>query len=296
MRKLQQGRTLSLVVGCTLSKTLDPAGDLLLRNLPSTPDRCSVWASRLRQPRRTAGLRDLYKGQQWRSVLDLEQVALGRYKAVQLWVVSAGLGLRPAEHQAPGYSAGFAAGPDAVGATLSERRAWWMQLQAQLELPDLKAVRSSADEMLVALSPSYLAAVREDLTPATDDGLAVLTSGQAAHAGDFSSAGLQSELGGSDQTLNQRAAVRLIEFGGSSPIGSHAVRDAWLAWADARRTSRAYDRKALSDDALREIIRVEALNGATSASRLLKKLRHDGYACEQKRFHRLYAETMAGAA
>jgi hypothetical protein len=296
VRQLQQPRSLALVVGCTQSKTLVATAELLVRNLPAGDDRCGLWVEQIRAATRTTPLRDLYKGQQWVASRALEQAAAAAYGSVQLWIFSAGLGLRRAEQPGPGYGASFTEGLDAVGRTLRNRRGWWSELQALGLSAYTRDVRASADEMLVVLSPSYLTVLEPDLDGLADEGVAVLTSSTVRHPRGLSSSGLRKALGGSDQTLNQRAAMRLIALAASGPIGARTVLDAYAAWAEPLRNSRSYDRTSLEDDALRQIIKMQAERGPQSATGLLRQLRGDGFACEQKRFHRLYAETMGGAA
>lgn len=284
------------MVGCTQSKTLAATDELLVRNLPAGDDRCRLWVEQVRAATRTTPLRDLYKGQQWVASRALEQVATAAYGSVQLWIFSAGLGLRRAEEPGPGYGASFTDGPDTVGRTLDRRRAWWTELQALGPSSGMMDVRASAEEMLVVLSPSYLTVLEPDLDGLADEGVAVLTSSKVRHPRGLSSSGLQEALGGSDQTLNQRAAMRLIALAASGPIGARPVLDAYAAWAEPLRNARSYDRTPLEDDALREIIKTQAERAPQSATGLLRQLRGDGFACEQKRFHRLYAETIGGAA
>lgn len=267
-----------------------------MRNHDQGADRCRMWVERVREASPTVGLRELYKGQQWRASLALEAAAAAAYASVRLWVVSAGLGLRRAEETAPGYGAAFTAGPDAVAPALRGRRDWWAELQEHTGGPSFRDVRATADDMLVVLSPSYLSVVEPQLEAVDDEGVAIVTSTSGHRARTISSGGLQQALGGSDQTLNLRAAGRLIDLAAAAPIGARSVLEAYTAWADPLRTVRSYDRRPLDDDALREIIRTAGATGRASATTLLKQLRHDGFACEQKRFHRLYAEARGTAA
>jgi hypothetical protein len=296
VRQLQQPRSLALVVGCTQSKTLAASSELLVRNLPTHDNRCRRWVEQVHAATPTVPLRSLYKGQQWLASRALEQAAAATYSSVQLWIFSAGLGLRRAEDPGPAYGASFTGGPDAVGSTLSGRRAWWAGLQTLGPSACMREVRAKADEMLVVLSPSYLNVLEPDLDGLADEGVAVLTSSTVRHPHGLSSSGLQKSLGGSDQTLNQRAATRLIEFATSGLIGSQHVLDAYTTWAEPLRNVRSYDRTSLDDDALRQIIRTQVDQRPRSATVLLTQLRSDGFACEQKRFNRLYLETMGGAA
>lgn len=296
MPQLQQQRSLALVVGCTQGKTLPTPEHLRMRNQDHGADRCRMWAERVREGSQTLKLRELYKGQQWLASLALEETAASAYASVRLWIVSAGLGLRRAEETAPGYGAAFTAGPDAVAPVLRGRRDWWAELQERTGGSSFQDVRATADDMLVVLSPSYLSVVEPQLEAVDDEGVAIVTSTSSGRTRTINSGGLQLTLGGSDQTLNLRAAGRLIGLATAAPIGARSVLEAYTAWAEPLRTVRSYDRTSLDDDALREIIRAAGATGRTSATMLLKQLRLDGMACEQKRFHRLYAEVRGTAA
>ena len=296
MPQLQQSRSLALVVSCTQGKRLPAPEELRVRNHRAGSGRCALWVNQVRGARRTTALRDLYKGQQWAASLALEEAAAAVYASVHLWVVSAGLGLRRAEDTGPGYEAAFTAGPDSVSPTLPGRRAWWTQLLDLTGGLGVRDVRATADDMLVVLSPSYLSVLEPHLMEVDDEGVAIVTSDSRRHPRSISSGGLQTTLGGSDQTLSLRAANRVIDLAAGTPVGADSVLDAYRSWAAPLRTGRTYDRRPLQDDELRQIIRAAGGVGRSSATLMLKQLRRDGFACEQKRFHRLYAETTSGAA
>jgi hypothetical protein len=291
MSQLRSGRSLALVVSCSNSKTLPVAPSLMVRNLSRAGD-AGDWSRRLDGAPSLVPLRSLYKGAQWQSCVNLAKFAESRSGApVDLWVISAGLGLRPSHWQAPAYSATFAAGPDCVGATLAERRAWWASLQRTSDGPKVAEVRRRYDEMLIVLSPSYLRVLAPELACMDDEGVAILSSSAGGHPNEVTSEGLQAAVGGADMTLNQRAAQQYLTLAGESPLGGSDTRQRWDAWTAGRRERRDIARQPLGDGGLRDLIHRWRSEGPTSATRLLRRLREDGYACEQGRFARLYAET-----
>lgn len=234
-------------------------------------------------------LHSLYKGAQWQSCLELGQRA-GDRRTADLWVMSAGLGLRPVDAPAPSYSATFASGPDSVGGTAAERRLWWSSLRGWDNGLALADLRNRYDELLVVLGPSYLQVLGPEVAAVADSHTAVMSSDEALGLRIVSSAHLRGALGGSALTLNQRAAARYLELAGRAAIGGEAARSRWQEWSSERRVAVAWDRARLNDTEVRQMIREWAAEGPSTATRLLRRLRDLGYACEQSRFAALYGE------
>ncbi len=288
---------LAIVVSCTATKRVAAADDTMVRHLDDGPDRVHTWVERLNSQPATnrLPLRSLYGGPMWQSALDLESRAQHLGYAVDLWVASAGLGLAPVASSAPAYAASFSAGPDQVAEDCHGRRSWWLGLRTRTFLgrtaADLRLVREEADQVLLALSPSYLQPLGEELlTLAGDEGVAVVSSHRPTPQSPVSSHGLRQRLGGTQVTLNARAAAKYLELAGGTPIGSSTAHQRWEEWAAGNRLSEAAPRPPLTDDEVRTFIRECQKVRPTARTPLLVELRRSGSACEQARFARLYRE------
>jgi hypothetical protein len=247
-------------------------------------------------------VRGLYRGQQWQASLALWTRASGQFAAVDLWVASAGLGLVAASESAPSYSATFSPGPDRVADDTEGCRKWWSTLLDARGAPTLVELRARYDALLVVLSTAYLQVADVDGVVG-DEHVAVVSSTPATGAGRVSSSGLRDALGGSDQTLNARAAAAFLAVRAGAPLGSATAADRWEAWADRRRRGREQGRTPLTDAEVRLRIRrwlddppgrsaVRPVGRPPAATRMLRHLRDEGSACSYERFLRLYAETV----
>jgi hypothetical protein len=267
----------------------------MVRNLPRGPDRPQAWADRLHRQSTHVPLRRLYAGPMWQSALSLEARAADLGYDVDLWVVSAGVGLSRADATSPAYSASFSAGPDQVAAEPAGRLAWWAEL-GRVSLfgrapTELSNVRKEADEVLIALSPAYLEALAGELQHfAGDEGVATMSSHTPSRRSPVSSQGLRQSLGGTQITLNARAAAKYLEVAGGVPLGSEEAHTRWSTWAGGNRRREAEARPRLDDAEVRHFIATGLSAGTTSRTRLLTELRRSGLACEQSRFARLYTE------
>ncbi|MGY1780315.1 hypothetical protein [Geodermatophilus sp. SYSU D01036] len=300
MRQLSGTRPkgrLAIIVSCTATKRATAARDAMVRHLNDGPNRVHEWVERLdrQPPSQRFSLRSLYGGPMWQSALALESRARGLGYTVDLWVASAGLGLAPVDSSAPAYEASFSAGPDQVAQDRHGRRAWWLGLRTRTFLgrtaADLRLVRDEADQVLLALAPSYLEPLGEELHAlAGDEGVAVVSSHRPTQQSPVSSYGLRQRLGGTQVTLNARAAARYLELAGGSPIGSSTAHQRWEEWAVGNRLPEAAPRPPLTDEEVQAFIRECLKVRLTARTPLLTELRRSGSACEQSRFARLYRE------
>jgi hypothetical protein len=313
-----------LVVSCSARKSASPLDGLLARDLPETVNtvvRAKEWIRRLEQASGPLLVpSDLYRGEQWTVVSGLPTEAQQHGWAADLWVASAGYGLISTRAPLRPYAATFASGhPDSVvlqtgPLRLSALRLWWQALTAW-HGPELGAPRSLRElaasrpvsPMVVALGATYLAAITEDLIAARHELahpslLTVVSVG--THRSEFLGGNLLSIdtaarelLGGSCLSLNARLARWIVATAGRHAFD--ASRVARLAAAaltiDNPRTN---PRRAPQPDAtvLRFIQQRLAGRPRPRKTTLLRAFRDTGRACEQERFHRLYARALAETA
>ncbi len=284
------GRRLALAVSCTNSKSLPVSPRLRVADVPAGRGRPGRWQERLESARGGLPLRNLYAGAQWTASLDLESHARALGFDVDLWVVSAGLGLVPATTVAPAYAASFSRGADAVADTPAGRRAWWRALTERGRSFD--AVAATCDQMLVVLAPTYLDVVMPDLSGMRDQQAAVVSSRRDSLV--YSSTGLRPALRASAMTLNARAATGLLDIAVAvgEPLVSDVVRAHWEQWSSRNVTRGSVVRRVATDDEVTAFIESSLADSHTSRSALLAVFRAGGRACEQSRFQRLYEDVM----
>jgi hypothetical protein len=257
---------------------------------------------------------ELYAGDQWQISKSLPAVGAARGLRVQLWICSAGYGLVRSRSSLRPYSATFSAShPDSVRAgkmrldrdVLAE---WWEFLK-RWEGPDAGELRSIAsiaktqpqNPLLIVASPVYLCAIRNDLEAALeklrDPTLLTIISGGVERFGEMSShvlpcdGRLQQALGGALMSLNVRVARRILENAETTPLNCRDLAKAYRRLLNKQPEMVAYDRQPMTDrDVLRYVtMRLEETPGMR-ISPMLRLLRDSGFACEQKRFGRLYRQ------
>lgn len=301
----------NVVVTCTQAKRVDPAvhaatGALDL-SLP-VEARVQQWAEALvasEVPAVTA--RDLYSGDHWSVARSLHDPSGQR--AARVWVASAGYGLVGIDAPLIPYAATFRTGEcDSVSATADEAPAWWGGLTRVVPSPEEQAPRSIHDlvcqdpdaALVVVASTSYLHAMAEDLGQAyrairEPEAVMVVTSSAEHRGSPLPQAALRFDariravVGGAMQGLNVRVARLVLERSAGRPL-RRPMAQAILDEAASGLAKFQYPRRTgQGDDAVRAFIARELkADPKATKSRLLRELRAQGRACEQKRFGALF--------
>jgi hypothetical protein len=307
-----------IVASCTQRKGYPVPTDLRLGSIShgKLAERLATWSDRLQQNGvdRIAAI-NLYRGQHWAVVRELPAVAQASGFQADLWVTSAGYGLVSAEAQVRPYSATFAASEDdsvwrpSDGDRPTALRTWWKGLQG-LPGPVTEAPRSltalagmSPDAfLLVIASPSYVAAMADDLAGARakladPQRLIVISSRNgslpeclASHLVP-SEAPLSGVLGGARGSLHARTARRILQETATVPLYADVLVPRYTHLVSEIESATPPVRLKLLDEEVRRFIR-EAIaeNKDLTCTAALRRLRTSGQACEQRRFAGLYAE------
>lgn len=290
---------LAIVITCTDRKRVPPRPELRVRDLPSgsPSERSRAWSARVAEAPSAGPLELLYRGEAWSKLPDLVSLAAAAGFAPDVFVASAGLGLRRLRSAGPSYSATFTPGQtDSVAATGEGRQEWWSGLR---QLPGaLDHLPRSIDASLLILSSPYAAAMSVDLERLGATGKqVVLFGGVDAVPGVVriaSNASLRLSLGGTLNSLNIRMASRWLAALDEPVLYSQRSHDRWTRWARKSAHPERWDRVRLSDDGVREFIRAELeARPDSTRSALLRHLRASGLACEQARFGALFADELA---
>lgn len=276
---------------------------------------------------------DLYIGGYWSNIRQLpSKVALSGF-ASNLWIISAGYGLISSSDDIYSYSATFTPG-DKNSVTNGECdvrkraetiREWW-ELISNFQLPQSSNPRklsqlfreNSGDYFLIVASATYLTAVEKDLLQGIEslsspENLVIITSKS------FSNDNLQKNLVSTDArfqcnghcaencrkhliprgirgAISAALAVKIIERVKENGFNAPNVKQFIQNGIEKSPLLVNTDRTRVDDTEVSKFISQE-LDKFPSASctSLLRKLRNDGWACEQKRFREIYQSTKGSA-
>lgn len=344
-------RKVILVSTCTNNKTVSATKNKKLRNCSSDiydsaiPAWCkSLWSGADEQV--TAST--LYSGSHWGETLKaFDKLSAQSSISSELWILSAGCGLIPADLKVPAYSATFSSGADGIheliwqpGWSPKERaQYWWTRINEAKPggIPHtLSDIPSDSDTLwLFVLSKEYMPAIEQELFELISSGQQVLIASAGSYANRQSlHPVIQSRLfslsekfetyrqvlHGAKVALNANFAhwltteclvellgdteallSRISKIDESLPDPSSEDMDSFI---DATRqvgsdlpeeelknlwTKRNRETVPMTDEEVLEYIDVSYESGVSSATQLLRKLRHEELlSCEQKRFGALF--------
>lgn len=270
--------------------------------------------------------RNLYVGSYWATIRALPEKAEAADFDTNLWVVSAGYGLISSEDQIHSYSATFTPGNE-NSVTNGEKdsinrnkllKQWWDEISRFSLLSSSNPrkishlIRENPDDyFLIVASADYLSAIEDDLLT----GISALSSPNnivIISSKSFSNAKLQNNIILTDARLQcngncaENCEDHLIPRGVRGAIGAslaatiieRAREDGFNAHILKQFVEKrikespdlvGFNRTRLEDDEVRQFI-IQGLKESSLASctHLLRKLRADGLACEQKRFKSIY--------
>ncbi|MFO7567828.1 MAG: hypothetical protein R6X02_34630 [Enhygromyxa sp.] len=292
--------TVQLIASCTDRKRAKVPDKLRLRSVRPGENRSTKWLAELERnsaPPKPA--RELYGGEHWQLVLDLETQLQEAGREVRLWVASAGYGLVSADTPLKPYSATFSPRePDGVPA--EEASAWWDALCAGSSgEKTLQSLAERADTLVVIASAKYLRAMLPDLRrarqPQPDPERLIVFSGSGLPELDDSLVlvddRIQVRLGGTKQGLAARTARHLLAEAQSWPPTATAMKQAYARLVSGESRPESPNRERHPDDDVEAFINKQLdENPRVGWTKLLRAWRDSGRACEQKRFRGLYQD------
>jgi hypothetical protein len=307
----------NVLVTCSNRKTVSAPSHLKVRSLRKAPlkARAREWFQRLTGSTSGIVAADLYCGDHWAVARNLPLVAKKYGLDAKLWVCSAGLGLISSEAAVPAYSATFSLRepdsiyrqgdpetPEAASRTWWESAAEWSSLQrgAPRSLDSLSR-HATGSPLIVAASPSYLGAILPDLERARkrleDPRLLIIISAGTESLEGFEEnlipgdARFRALLGGALSSLNARIVERVLTDSTMWDLRADRLQVRFRRLLAKQPDLIKYERLPMSDAEVRIYIRKSLeTNTAGTATRLLRSLRDDGRACEQKRFGALFRQ------
>jgi hypothetical protein len=297
-----------VVTACTGRKRLPPAQSLRARDLRAgaLEDVAQDWVDRLHAADGRVPASRLYCGRGFRESLSAAQAI-----RAPLFIVSAGIGVIPAEMPIPSYGLTIAPdSPESILRTIQPRSsasAWWAQITARSALSDgfAQLAESHAGELILLALPSlYLSMVEEDLLQLpqevlarlrffglgilarVDSRVAPLVMPYDARLEDAASRfrGTRSDF--ASRALRHFAEVVLPEQpNGSADQHRGAVIEALSSWHEPRRPKRP----RVTDAQVLGLIRAHWDDAGGRSGCMLRLLRDRlSVACEQGRFRTLF--------
>jgi hypothetical protein len=340
-----------LVSTCTNSKTVSIGENKKLRNCSSViyDQAISAWCKSLWSDKEDqVAARTLYGGSHWGETRKaFEKLSAQSSVSSELWILSAGCGLIPADLEVPAYTATFSSGADGIheliwqpGWSPKERaQYWWKEINARKPpgIPrTLTDIGGDGDTLwLFVLSKEYMPAIEQELFELISSGQNVLIASAGAYANRQSlhpviqprlfslsekfetyrqvlhgakvalnanfahwlttehmeglqqnSESLLSTIAKIDESLPDPSSMDEDSFiDATRQIGSDlAVEELKNLW-----TKRNRETVPMTDEEVMEFIDACYEPGFSSATQLLRKLRHEELrSCEQKRFGALF--------
>lgn len=340
-----------LVSTCTNSKTVSIGENKKLRNCSSViyDQAISAWCKSLWSDKEDqVAARTLYGGSHWGETRKaFEKLSAQSSVSSELWILSAGCGLIPADLEVPAYSATFSSGADGIHELIwqpgwspkEKAQHWWKEINARKPpgIPrTLADIGGDGDTLwLFVLSKEYMPAIEQELFELISSGQNVLIASAGAYANRQSlhpiiqarlfslsekfetyrqvlhgakvalnanfahwlttehmegllqnSDSLLSTIAKIDESLPDPSSMDEDSFiDATRQIGSDlAVEELKNLW-----TKRNRETVPMTDEEVMEFIDACYEPGISSATQLLRKLRHEELrSCEQKRFGALF--------
>ena len=300
-----------LITNCTNLKKNTIKDKVQLKSLildSGSEDIQNSWMQLLNDANQKLPANQVYAGDHWKVATSV------RDPNIELWVLSAGYGLIHSSSEITSYDATFSKNSDNsihnIGLSNNE---WWNVIHeirdnTQFGCDSLSSlvISNSADKFFIAASPDYLKIIEDELLELISKGK--LTSENLFIASSKcnlniklipffleSSAKLSSTLKGGRVSLNIRLAKYLLAHTDTCDINKKTVFDRYNNLINNSQELIIHKRNKLSDKEVISFIKNELQankHEAVSASKLLIKLRNQSFACEQKRFSRLFKETI----
>lgn len=307
-------KKLVIITNCSERKRARASAIHLSDVHDSLRERARRWCRRLEhRPGDRIPAIDLYQGDHWTAVLTLVRRAEQAGWDTNLWVASAGYGLIPAHSPLTPYAATFGTyHEDSVGKGLGRLprdvgRAWWEALSrwagpvpgAPRTLVEL-AEREPDAAWLVVMSPTYLDAISEDLVQAREalkhtKNLLLVAGTPGPNEPSLVPHWVpaleicRGALGGSCTSLNARLGGHLVSTYAPEEWDHRRIQPEMNLWMAGLQPLERPSRRSISDaEALAFIRKATRKDPSLSHSRLLRELRSQGLACEQKRFRALF--------
>ncbi|WP_371196084.1 hypothetical protein [Glaciecola sp. SC05] len=304
-----------LITNCTSKKTNSLNSCVSVSEIGSTEELAAHdWANRLNQETTKLKAKDVYLGDHWSRVLEL----INSETVVN--IISAGYGFIESNTPICRYDATFSSqNANSVSnlynfsSTTACNQKWWKDINSFLngyENPiEVLYNANPEDKFIIATSPTYLKVIQPELTYLAQIGRlnkenTVILSTRQSVPQELNSVFLTVKdeftalVGGSHVSLNIRVAAFIIEHAQKGIDFLTQVNTAYNILLKEGRPTLKYKRKKLTDDDVKEFINnflKSTKQALPTASPILRELRNQGMACEQKRFKKIFESVLQTA-
>ena len=280
-------------------------------------DAARKWVETLKKTSHpTVPASELYGGSHWNESLACLPAARELGLSPSLWILSAGYGFISAEEPVVPYAASFAAGGDSIQnlnwpddpSSRQKAHQWWELIHRYRKRKGLASLREQVARktpLLMVMSREYYAAVEAEIIDLISAGCNVLIVSAGLfrnlssvspvvrpHVLPFSDSFKQVDdyLNKTNVSLNARLAHWLIQnHGDTLHEGISKIGPTLTALAESLPAMERREVKPMTDEEVLAFIEKHYEGRGDSATRLLKKLRHEAQmSCEQKRFGALF--------
>ena len=272
------------------------------------------WVRRLNQKTPKLEAKHVYLGDHWSRVLELINLE------TVVNIISAGYGFIDSNTPICRYDATFSSqNANSVSnlyklASITEcNQKWWRDINRFLygygNPIEVLYNKNPEDKFIIATSPTYLKVIQPELTYLAKIGRlnkdnTVILSTQQLVPQELDSVFLKVKdeftalVGGSHVSLNIRVAAFIIKYARKGIDFLTQVNTAYSILLLEGGPTIKYNRKKLTDDEVREFINrflQSTKQSLPTASPILRELRDQGMACEQKRFKRIFESVLQTA-
>lgn len=309
-----------LIASCSQQKKGTNAECVMMHAIKARTEtgRIKAWTKAVESADWETPAGEMYLGQYWSVVREIITTLDQKEAGYQLLIASAGLGLLCNEDKIPNYAATFQAGAtdDICSSTtlpLERRpsvRKWWKQINQNLSVRKRltfldQAITSETRTAVCLLSSLYLEALKEEIQSVQaqhpDIQFLIFTTDKDPARRDLKGwipleSSLQKKLGGGSVSLGARMALEYFRSKRSTAaITTSDCRSFFRKHCQKHASKTILDRTPATDKNAKQFIISQTRNGATNYTPVLRAFRNAGFACEMKRFRRLFNEVKNNA-
>lgn len=299
-----------LITNCTSKKTAKLKSSVSVGQIESQgPLAVQEWVQMLSKENQTLPATEVYLGDHWSRALEVIK------NGNKVSIISAGYGLINSNEDVCRYDATFSSGnlnsisrlfPEVCPSQANYQ--WWCLVNSLRNRNGLVELYASnpTDKFIISTSPGYLRVIEPELIKLVQskklskENTVIFSSKQrlAIQLEPFfftAKDDFCGQLGGSRISLNIRLAEHIINNLSGTLNFSAQVNNIYDTLTGNAKPAVKYDRKKLDDTAVRDFITSflgTCGKARPTASPILRELRNNGMACEQKRFHTIFKSVM----
>ncbi|WP_199437262.1 DUF6884 domain-containing protein [Vibrio owensii] len=295
---------INLLIPCTSRKIQNASLTMNIKEHISTSveETLHKWEKSFSAHKNRVKARDLYLGPGFTNLRSLAEK-----HGLSLKILSAGFGLIDGETELPSYNATFAANENRVPTPKSQ---WWKAI-SESKLPSMSLQKTFSinqdDYFIIVVSNEYLHAIQDDLLETlrhfdnAQNQIAIISTSIPKALNDFAKCFVQCTRGVLEHSEAKSVGLGLSDMN-ITAIATHL----FLQKLDLTKPNFSDTIYALNEEfaplkpklrpkritqpveSIKNFIRTEIHNGASSETSALRKYRDNGYACSVKRFSEFY--------